>query len=406
LVRTLLAHNFYGSSAPSGENQVFETEKRLLRSRGHDVAVFTRDSDEIRANGVIGMLQGAAAVPWNPLMTRAVKRKVGHFGPDVVHVHNTFPLLSPGIFHAIGGRAARVLTLHNYRLFCPAAIPMRGGRVCTDCLDNRSPWAALRHGCYRNSRLATLPLASSVALHRFLNTWTRQVDAFITLTEFQRDRMIEAGLPAALVHVKPNFYPGNPLNFSWTNRKPRVVFAGRLTAEKGILALVRAWLAWGATAPELRIVGDGDLRGELERLAATAPAVPIRFLGRMSGPAAHEEIAHARLLVLPSESFETFGLAILEAFAFGTPAAVSRIGPLPSIVREGQNGVVFEAGDPESLLKAVRTAWEAPGELERLAAGARQSFEALYTEDANYRMLMGIYEQAMEVSKRRKGAGQ
>ncbi len=401
-MKVLLVHNFYGSAAPSGENQVFEAEKTLLQERGHEVAEFTRHSDEIRALGAWGVVKGALATPWNPWMTRAVKRAVVRLQPDVVHVHNTFPLISPGIFNAIGQGAARVLTLHNYRLFCPAAIPMRAGQVCTDCLDRRTVLPALRHGCYRDSRLATLPLAMNVALHRRLGTWTKQVDAFIALTGFQRDRMIEGGLPSDLVHVKPNFYPGDPAVVPWEDRKQSVVFAGRLTAEKGVLALVRAWLAWGASAPELRIVGDGDLRGELVRITATAPDVPISFLGQLSGPEAQEEIARARLLVLPSECFETFGLVILEAFAFATPAAVSRIGPLPSIVREGENGVVFEPGDSQSLLKVVRKAWESPGELERLAAGARQSFETLYTEDANYRMLMEIYEQAMDVSKRRR----
>ena len=276
--------------------------------------------------------------------------------------------------------------------------------VCTDCLDRRSVLPALRHGCYRGSRLATLPLAANVALHRYLGTWTKQVDAFIALTEFQRERMIDAGLPADLVHVKPNFYPGNPAIVPWTDRRPSVVFAGRLSAEKGVLALVRAWLMWGSSAPELRIVGEGDLREELERLAITAPEVPIRFLGQLGGAAAQEEIACARLVVLPSECFEGFPMVVQEAFAFGTPAAVSNIGPLPSIVRHGENGVVFAPGEPRSLLAAVRAAWEKAGELERLAAGARRSFEALYTEEANYRMLMAIYAQAVEVSRRRRDA--
>ena len=153
--------------------------------------------------------------------------------------------------------------------------------------------------------------------------------------------MIEAGLPADLVHVKPNFYPGNPAIVPWKDRRQGVVFAGRLTAEKGVLALVRAWLMWGASAPELRIVGDGSLRAEIERLSATMPEVPIRFLGQVAGDAAQTEIARARLLVLPSEWFEGFPMVIWEAFAFGTPAAVSNIGPLASIVRQGENGVVF-----------------------------------------------------------------
>jgi len=401
-MKVLFVHNYYGSGVPSGENQVFEAEKQLLMQRGNKIEVFSRHSDEIRSKGVMGTMLGAVATPWNPFTATAIKRKVGLFKPDVVHVHNTFPLISPSIYHAIGHKAARVLTLHNYRLFCPAAIPMRAGQVCTDCLDRCNVLPALQHGCYRGRRVATGPLAINVALHRFLGTWTRQVDAFISLTEFQRERMVEAGLPADLVHIKPNFFPGSPAIVPWDERRPSVVFAGRLTAEKGVVTLVRAWLMWGASAPELRIVGDGNLRGELGKLAATAPEVPIRFLGPLAGDAAQEEISRARLLVLPSEWFETFGLVILEAFAFGTPAAVSNIGPLPSIVRQGENGLVFGPGDPQSLLGEVRAAWESAGELEGLAEGARRSFDALYTEEANYRMLMAIYQQAMEISQRRK----
>jgi glycosyltransferase involved in cell wall biosynthesis len=399
-VKILLAHNYYGSAAPSGENQVFEAEGDLLRQRSHEVSEFLRHSDTIRAKGAWGVVKGAFSTPWNFFAAKDLRYAVETSHPDVVHVHNTFPLLSPAIFHAIGQRSARVLTLHNYRLLCPAAIPMRAGQVCTDCLDRRSMLPALQHGCYRDSRLATLPLAANVALHRYLGTWMKQVDAFIALTEFQRKRMVEAGLPADRVHIKPNFYPGGPAVLTWEDRRQSVVFAGRLTAEKGVLALVRAWLKWGASAPELRIVGDGGLRSELERLAATAPEVPIRFLKQLTGTAAQEEIACARLLVLPSECFEGFPMVVREAFAFGTPAAVSNIGPLPSIVQQGENGIVFEPGVPESLLQVVRTAWETSGELEHLAAGARRSYESLYNEEANYRMLMTIYEQAIEVSRR------
>jgi glycosyltransferase involved in cell wall biosynthesis len=401
-VKVLLVHNFYGSSAPSGENQVFEAEKLLLQEMGHEVTDFSRHSDEIRSQGTWGVVRGALATPWNPWMTRAVKEAVSNFQPDVVHVHNTFPLISPGIFHAIGPRAARVLTLHNYRLFCPAAIPMRGGRVCTDCLDMRSAWPALRYGCYRDSRVATLPLALSVGMHRALGTWTGQVDAFVALSEFQRLRMAESGLPVAKVHVKPNFYPGLPPVQAWQERRPYVVFAGRLTAEKGVASLLRAWQAWGASAPELRLVGDGELRPELEGMAV---GLPIRFLGQIGSAEAHAQIAGARLLVLPSEWFEGFPMVVREAFAFGTPAAVSDIGPLPSIVQHGRSGVVFKPGNPESLLREVRAAWEAPGMLEDLGRGARAEFELKYTEDANYSMLMDIYRKAIAVSRSGNGSG-
>lgn len=394
-MKILLVHNYYGSSAPSGENQVFEAELELLLSRDHEVITFTRHSDEIRDKGTFGKITGALATPWNHLMFMAIRRRVLHFKPDVVHVHNTFPLISPAIFYAIGTRAARVLTLHNYRLFCPAAIPMRAGLVCTDCIDGHTVWPGLQHGCYRNSRLATVPLVASVSLHRHFGTWDNQVDAFIVLSEFQRERMTAAGLPIGRVHVKPNFYPGAPVVVPWVERRLCAVFAGRLTAEKGVDALIRAWLLWGAGAPELRIVGDGELRDELVRLAGTNSHVPIRFLGQLTGEEAQAEIAHARLLVLPSEGFEGFPMVVREAFAFGTPAAVSDIGPLPFIVKHGVNGVVFAPADPCSLLGQLRTAWETPGLLKLLSEGARAEFESKYTREKNYDMLMKIYRQAI-----------
>jgi len=392
-MKILLVHNFYGSSAPSGENAVYETERDMLRRHGHKVVEFTRHSDEIRGQGAWGALKGALAIPWNPWMVRAVRREVERFRPDVVHAHNTFPLISPGMYHAIGRRCATVLTLHNYRLFCPAAIPMRDGRPCTDCLDGRTVIPSLVHGCYRGSRMATLPLAAGVALHRALGTWADQVDAFIALTEFQRTTMTVAGLPSDKIYVKPNYFPGNPPVVPWAERGNYAVFAGRLSVEKGMQTLVNAWIAWGPDAPELRIVGDGPLRGELQKAAAGSS---IRFLGQLAPDETIRQIAHARLQLLPSECFEGFPMVVREAFAVGTPAAVSNLGSLPSIVNHGINGVVFEAANPYSLLTAVRNAWQTLGLLEQLGKGARKSFETLYTEEINYARLMAIYQAAIE----------
>jgi len=398
-VKILLTHSLYSSKTPSGENQVFTDEHSLLKNNNHTLDIFTRRSDVIYSKGNTGVIQAALGTPWNPCMSKAIRERVKTFKPDIVHVHNTFPLISPSIFSAIGKRAARVLTLHNYRLYCPAAIPMRDGRVCTQCLDKRSPIPSLIHGCYRGSRIATLPLAVSVGLHRALGTWTKEVDAFICLSEFQRNLMIEAGLPAEKVHVKPNFYPGNPVVIPWVERKPCVVFAGRLTAEKGVVSLLRAWQLWGEAAPELRLVGDGDLRPELEKMAK---GLPVTFLGQVNAKEAQREIASASLQVLPSESFEGFPMVVREAFAFGTPAAVSNLGPLPTIVEHMKSGITFEPANPASLLQEIRAAWETPGLLEHLGHGARKEFEAKYTEEANYTMLMDIYQKAIEVSKRAK----
>ena len=395
MYNVLIAHNFYRSATPSGESIVFDAERKLLCDRGVEVHEFTRHSDAIDRGGWRGGVSAAIGVPWNQASVQAIRNELRKIQPDIVHVHNTFPLLSPAIFWAIGHRAARVLTLHNYRLFCPAAIPMRDGKICTECLDRHSVISSLKYGCYRNSRLATIPLAGSVALHRMIRTWKTQVDAFICLTEFQKKLMVEAGLPAAKVHVKPNFYPGTPKVLPWEERSSYVVFAGRLTAEKGVVSLLRAWQILGKQAPELRLVGEGDLKAELERMAV---GLPIRFLGQVSAEEAQVQIANARLLVLPSEWFEGFPMVVREAFAFGTPAAVSDIGPLSTIVEQNKSGVLFEPGNPDSLAKTLYDAWSTPNLLQRLGRGARLEFEQKYTEEANYTALMDIYRAALEAS--------
>jgi glycosyltransferase involved in cell wall biosynthesis len=360
----LLVHNYYGSSAPSGENLAFELERDLLLRGAHEVRTFARHSDELRrpgGRGWVGALRGAAATPWNPRAAAALRREVAAFRPEVVHAHNTFPLLSPAIFPAVPAPAARVLTLHNYRLLCPAGIPARAA-----------------------------------------GTGRRHVEAFVALTGFQRDRMVAGGLPAGSVHVKPNYYPGSPALRPFGGRAG-AVFVGRLSEEKGVRHLVEAWRAWGDEAPPLRVVGDGPLRAGLEAQARSAGG-QITFLGQVPPEAAQAEIAAARLLVLPSVCFEGFPLVLREAFALGTPAAVSDLGPLPDLVEQGRAGLTFRAADPAALLEAVRAAWLEPGGLERRAAGARAAFEARYTEARNLELLLEIYRQAIAARAARGGA--
>lgn len=391
-MRILLVHNYYGSTSPSGENTVFEAERDLLRSRGNEVEEFTRHSDEIRSLGKAGAVIGAVTTPWNPASASDIRRAVETFSPDVVHVHNTFPLISPAIFHAIPERTARVMTLHNYRLLCPAAIPMREGRLCTDCIQTRSVAPALRHGCYRGSRLATVPLALSVALHRRLGTWDEQVDAFIALSGFQRDIMVEGGLPAEKVHLKPNFVAGPSEVCRWKDRPGYVVFVGRLSEEKGLRTLLQAWRDWGAQATELRIVGNGPLRNELESFARE---LKVSFLGYLSAEQTRQQIARADLLVLPSEGVESFGMVVCEALAHGTPAVVSRLGPLPSLVMEGGCGMVFEAGNAPDLLSKIQAALADRVLLERMGGLARDVYERRYTQERGYDLLLDIYQLAL-----------
>jgi glycosyltransferase involved in cell wall biosynthesis len=259
---------------------------------------------------------------------------------------------------------------------------------------------SIRHGCYRNSRIATLPLAISVELHRRIGTWTENVDAFISLSDFQRDRMASAGLPATRTYVKPNFCPDPPEVIEWRRREDQVVYVGRLSPEKGVESLVRAWLQWGQNAPRLKLIGDGPLSQMLRRMAGDQPYARIEFTGQVVPAIAKAEIARARMLVVPSEGFEGFPMVVADALASGTPVAASRIGPLPELVGDGISGTLFEAGDPSSILNEVMRVWHTPGKLERLSKGARSAYERSYTTLTNYRTLMTIYQDAI---KHRRG---
>jgi glycosyltransferase involved in cell wall biosynthesis len=396
-LKVLLAHNFYGSSAPSGENRVFLSEKELLASHGHSIIEFTRQSDEIRERGFIGELQGALATPWNPFTARKIRQLLKTEKPDILHVHNTFPLLSPAVFHASKGtKTATVLTLHNYRIFCAAAIPMRNSKVCTECLDTQSVVPALKYGCYRRSYLATIPLALMISLHRRVGTWSEYVDAFIALTEFQREALAEAGLPREKTYVKPHFYADPPNPLPWEEREEKIVYIGRLGVEKGIHVLVNAWKRWKNGAPELEIIGDGQMREDIEKIAGRPSESPIRITGQLPFDETQRRLAKAKLLVLPSLCFEGFPMVIREAFALGVPVAASRLGPIPSIISEGKNGILFEPGNAEDIQRRIKDLWGQQGSLSFMGESARAEFERKYTPDVNYQSLVEIYHRAIE----------
>ena len=241
-MRILLVHNYYGSSAPSGENRVFEAEKAMLERHGHEVAVYTRHSDEIRGTGngeqgtvrkLWGMVKGAVCTVGNPFAARMVATKCRKFKPDVVHFHNTFPLISPLAVQAASKYAPVVMTLHNYRTACAAGVPTRDGKVCSLCLDKKCVWDGIKHRCYRGSLFATLPLAMNIALYRrLLPKWVSQ---FIVLSEFQKRKMVEYGWPKEKIEVKGNFV-GRVECVERVEKKDQIVYVGRLSKEKGLCA--------------------------------------------------------------------------------------------------------------------------------------------------------------------------
>lgn len=386
--RILLIHNLYGSSSPSGENQVFENEKKLLSSRGHKVHCFTRNSDEIRNAGLIGTIKGGLATPWNPFARRELEKVLSKFKPHIAHIHNTFPLISPSIFAALSD-VKTVITLHNYRYFCVNGIPMRDSKPCTECLNRGNAIPALVHGCYRKSRVATLPLALSSTQLRINKTLQKYVDGYIAFSDFQKEKLVQQGLNRSKIFLKPNFNSVELEYDHYQNREQIVLFVGRLSDEKGLLDLLIAWKKMRIPGFQLEIVGEGENKGKY--LDLVKEVNNIKFLGRLSPEETQVKISKSKLLVVPSVCYEGYPMVLTEAFAAGTPVAVSNMGPLPEIVKN-VSGAVFRHSDPENLREVLSDVLHRPKKLQFMSHRGRQLYIEILTPEKNYERLISIYD--------------
>ncbi len=387
-MRVLVVHNRYRSAQPSGENAVVEEETALLRRAGAVVELLTVESDDIAHWPAAKRLTLPARVVWSREGARTVRRAIAGFRPDVVHAHNTFPLLSPAALRAAHSSGVRVVqTLHNFRPLCPAATFLRDGRVCEDCLG-RVPVPAVVHGCYRSSRVATLPIAVKDAVHSAIGTWSNAVDTYITPSEFARSRYVKAGWPAERIVVKYNTAPDPG--------PPRPPYDGgflclsRLYPEKGVDVLLDAWAqAFPDGGQRLRIVGSGDLEAEIRSCAAGLPGVELT--GQVPRERGLEILAGARALVVPSRWYEVFPRIVAEAYSLGVPVIASRIGSLGEIVTDGETGLHAEAGDAADLARALRALAGDRELAEQLGAGARREYERSLSPRATTGRLLEIY---------------
>jgi len=381
--RVLQIHTRYRE--PGGEERVVEAERRLLEGAGLSVRQVIFDNAELReARSLAGDLRIAGSAIWSRSAQRRVGALVDAFGPQVVHVHNTFAAASPSIYRAVGGTPV-VQTLHNYRFVCPAATAFRDGHACTDCVGRPIPWPAVLHACVRGSRAQSAVAATTLALHRAVGTFEHGIAAYVALTSFQRQVMVDGGLPADRIRVIANFHEPDP----GVGRGPRdgVLYVGRLTAEKGLGPLIRA----AAQQPRIvRVAGAGPLVDPVERSAA---AGHIGYLGTLEASAVLAELRGAVALVLPSVWFEGFPLVILEAYATGTPVIASRIGSLAELVEDSVTGLLVRPDDEDELAERLRWAVDHPAEMAEMGARARQRYETAYRAPAHLAALLDTYRE-------------
>ncbi|MGN6506978.1 MAG: glycosyltransferase family 4 protein [Tepidisphaeraceae bacterium] len=387
-MKIVVAHNFYQQAG--GEDVVFHAEVDLLCEFGHEVVLFQVHNDSVKQMGRLALL---ANTVWNRSIYRDFRRLLRQERPEVVHFHNTFPLVSPAAYYAAHAEGAAVVqTLHNFRLLCPGALFYRDDKVCTDCLGKTIPWKGVAKGCYRGSKLGTAVTAAMVAGHRAVGTWKNAVDLYIALTESARDKFLIGGLPGEKVVVKPNFVHPDP--------KPRsggggyAVFVGRLSAEKGVETLLQAWRVVGNRVP-LRIIGDGPMADQVKAAVAENPA--ISWLGRRPLEEIYDHIGGADLVVQPSNCFETFGRVAIEAFAVGTPVVATAHGAMADVVgTHGRHGALFAPSDPQDLARQVLRLSADKALLAQMRGVVRKEFEDKYTGPQNHAFLADIYRRAIE----------
>lgn len=383
-MKILYAYNLYQRAG--GENLWFESEPDLFRARGHEVVVFRKDNTDIESYSPWSKVAMFWRVSWSREVYESVRGLIRAERPDVAHVYNTLALITPSIYYACRDEGVPIVqSIYNYRLMCPEGTFLRKGQVCEECLDH-SLWRSAVHGCYRNSHIASASLAWMLARHRRMGTWNSVIDRYLTPTEFLRGKLVEGGIPESKIVVKPNWHEPDPGPREATDGS--VLYVGKLAQEKGILTLLKAW-GQVENPTKLRIIGDGYLRPEVERAAASSEN--IEFLGWRPHAGVISWLKRASVFVVPSEWYEAFPHTILESFACGVPILATRIGTLKDIIRDGETGLLFEPGKASDLASKLSWALKESGRAQSIGMAGRKEYEGKYTGKCAYEQLLRVY---------------
>jgi glycosyltransferase involved in cell wall biosynthesis len=385
-MRVLIVHNKYLQYG--GEDAVVTAESNLLRERGIDVQKYERDNLDIAD---LSSLHLAADTIWSRRSSREVGAMLDRLRVDVVHCHNTFPLVSPSVYRAAADRGIPVVqSLHNFRLMCPQAFLLRNGKPCEDCLG-RLPWRGVVHRCYRGSASQSAVLVAMVGINRALGTYGKPVTRYVALNEFCRKKFIQSGLPADRIVVKPNFVDLPPIPLDMP--RSGALFVGRLSREKGIHVIADAFRLLRSTHATLDAIGDGPDAAVFSRIEG------VHMHGRKASAEIYSAMAHAAYLLMPSIWYENFPRVLVEAFACGLPVIASRLGAMAELIEDGLTGLLIEPGDAVGLGDKIAWANAHPAQMREMGLAARRRYEQNYTGDVNFSRLTAIYREAIvEVS--------
>jgi glycosyltransferase involved in cell wall biosynthesis len=383
-MRVLVAHNYYQHSG--GEDAVVAEEIALLERNHIAVELYTKHNDSIET---MSRTQVAIDTLWSKKSESEISEIINRFKPDVIHTHNTFPLISPSLYYAADRMNVPVVqTLHNFRLFCAQAMFMRDGKVCEDCLGKLA-WRGVMRGCYRGSKIQSAAVVSMQSLHRMLGTYQHKVTRYIALNQFCSAKFIEAGLPKARMTIKPNFIDLPLLANTNDNGQVRQggLYVGRLSKEKGLATLAEATSIY--TQAKIDVIGVGPEEKVLTNnpnLLLHGWQAPIDIYTRMRG---------ASYLVMPSIWYENFPRTLVEAFACGLPVIASRLGAMAELIDDGFTGLLFEPGNAKDLADKLEWADRHPEEMLKMGREARLEYDTKYTSAINFKQLIEIYQDAI-----------
>lgn len=389
-MKVLILLNAY--QQPGGEDAVVRSEAAMLRAGGCEVEVVIVSNHDIIS--LKDKATAALRIGYNPARRRWMNDLLDRVRPDVVHIHNFFPLLTAAVHHAAADRGIGVIqTLHNYRLLCAGATFDRAGSVCELCLGGERRHALI-HRCYRGSLPGTIALTAMQASAHAKRGLIAKTSRFIALTHFARQKFIEGGYPADKLVVKPNFIAASPdVPAAADGMRSGALFVGRLVAEKGVRTLIEAW----RQLPDipLTIAGDGPLRAELE---ASAPS-HVSFAGFVDAARVRTLMQQAQALVMPSTWYEGFPVTLVEAMAQGLPVLASKLGSLAEVVDDGRTGLHFAPNDAADLTRTARQFFSASlADTQAMGQAAMAEAAERYSEESNFSLLMEIYRDAIASS--------
>lgn len=382
-MKALHIHNYYRYRG--GEDVMFERICRILRANGHKVTTYERRSAAI--SGPVSKAMALVSSVYSRSAREDVRRLIAAEEPDVVHVHNLYPLISPSVLEVCSEMGVPVvMRCPNYRLECPTGVLMRNGRVCTKCSGGREHWCAL-HNC-RGNALESAAFAARNAMTRILGQFKTCVSAYVPPSAFVKSRLIAAGFPEDRIHVVPNVVP-LPRAFADASKGRYVALAGRFSEEKGIETLLEAARA----VPDIpvKIAGEGPLESALR---AAAPA-NVEFVGQLSRDDLEQFYAGARMCVVPSRWYEAFGLVAAEAMSYGIPVIATKMAGLAEIVDDNETGFHFPADDATALASHIQYLWRNPERCRAMGLAGRRKVEREYSEQTYYLRLMAVYEFAL-----------